>query len=241
MSIPFPIQRFLDEFPRHQPLLQLTQKTVMEDTDLAHDLQHIFRVYFWAIKIAQSENQDADLVGAAALIHDLINIPKESEQRKNASDLSATKGLSLLFESGYSSQEVMLITDAVSSCSWSKGEAPKNQLGAILQDADRLDAIGAIGVMRNIACAQAMSSRGNDGSFYHPQDPLGKTTRILNDKNYAIDHFAIKLLNLCERMHLPMAKIEAQKRHQTMLNFLNAINREVSTTSPPNHLQSDEA
>ncbi|MBM75580.1 MAG: phosphohydrolase [Proteobacteria bacterium] len=223
MSIPFPIQRFLDEFPRHQPLLQLTQKTVMEDTDLAHDLQHIFRVYFWAIKIAQSENQDADLVGAAALIHDLINIPKESEQRKNASDLSATKGLSLLFESGYSSQEVMLITDAVSSCSWSKGEAPKNQLGAILQDADRLDAIGAIGVMRNIACAQAMSSRGNDGSFYHPQDPIYQKERSLDDRHFAIDHFFKKLLLLKEGFHTSIAQKESNRRHAFLLSFLDSL------------------
>ena len=91
---------------------------------------------------------------------------------------------------------------------------PTNPIGIVLQDADRLDAIGAIGIARNIACAQAMSCRGNRGHFYHHSDPLGQSTRTKDDKRYAIDHFAIKLLRLAETMNTPLAKQEATRQRQ---------------------------
>ena len=223
VSIPFQVQRFLVDFPRHKTILELILPTLTQDTDLAHDLQHIFRVYFWALSIADHENQNQDLVGAAALIHDLVNIPKESNLRQHASYISATTGRSALLKANYTPKEIEVITEAVSSCSWSKGDFPSSRIGAILQDADRLDAIGAIGIMRNMACAQAMSSRGNNGLFYNPEDPLYKSSRPLNDKKFAIDHFFQKLLLLNQGFHTPYAQQEAHRRHEFLLTFLTAL------------------
>ena len=101
-----------------------------------------------------------------------------------------------------------------------------------LQDADRLDAIGAIGVMRNVACAQAMSSRGNNGLLYNPQDPLYKSSRPLNDKKFAIDHFFKKLLLLHKDFHTPYAQEEARRRHDFLLTFLNALSLDLSHQYP---------
>ena len=218
-------------FHRHQRLWEQIHTTI-DSIDLAHDRQHIFRVYRWALRLAPEANADPDLCGAAALLHDIINIPKESIDRPLGSELSAIEGAKHLPIAGYTEPETATIVDGIRTCSWSKGLEPTNPIGVVLQDADRLDAIGAVGIMRNIACAQAMSSRGKSGTFYHPSDPLGQTTRKLNDKTYAIDHFSIKLLRLCDGMRLATAKIEAQKRHAAMLSFLTDLQREVMTTDP---------
>jgi uncharacterized protein len=211
-------------YPRHH---KLWAEIAQNDDDLAHDSEHILRVYRWAVQLAANEEEDPDLAGAAALIHDLINIPKESEERSLAAEQSAIAGIEVLPKAGYTEEEVQTIVEAVRTCSWSSGRAPTSKMGAILQDADRLDSIGAIGIMRNIACAQAMRSRGNPGSFYEPIDPFGKERQDLDDKKYAIDHFPIKLLKLARSMNTEAAKQEAERRHRFMLQFLFELAQEI--------------
>jgi uncharacterized protein len=215
--------------PRHEALLAIVQPRLAEETDLAHDLDHVLRVYQWAVRLAEEGGADADLAGAAALVHDLVNVPKESAQRAMGSALSAAAGAEVLPEVGYTPDEVEQIVSAVATCSWSRGLPPASPLGAILQDADRLDAIGAVGIARNFACAQAMASRGTSGRFYDPEDPLGQTDRLLDDKRNAADHYTIKLLRLAQTMHTPTAKAEAARRHAFLLAFLEQLGREVSS------------
>ena len=214
--------------PRHKALLALIQPGLEAETDLAHDLDHVLRVYRWAVRLAAEAGADPDLAGAAALVHDLVNVPKESPQRAMGSTLSAAAGAEVLPRAGYSEAEVTAVVEAVRTCSWSRGRPPSSALGAVLQDADRLDAIGAIGIARNFACAQAMSSRGVAGRFYHPEDPLGQTDRALDDRRNAADHYAIKLLRLAQTMHTPTAKAEANRRHAFLKTFLAQLSAEVA-------------
>ena len=202
----------------------------LDHDDLAHDWLHVKRVTEWAIRLAEQEQVSVELAGAAGMLHDIINIPKESDQRSMGSELSAQAGVRYLIEAQFQPDEVTAVTSAISTCSWSSGKSPTSRLGAILQDADRLDAIGALGFMRNIACAQAMRSRGNPGLFYHPERPVpfNEAPDTLNDKAYAIDHFFRKLQHLNQGMHTTMAKAEAHRRHQWMLEFLSALSRELS-------------
>jgi len=211
-------------YPRHH---LLWAKITHDEQDLAHDSEHILRVYRWAVQIAADEEVDPDLAGAAALVHDLINTPKESEERALASEKSAKVSASILPLANYSDEEVQQIIEAVRTCSWSRGLKATNKIGEVLQDADRLDSIGAIGIMRNIACAQAMRSRGNVGTFYDSIDPFGKERQTLDDKRYAIDHFTIKLLKLAGSMNTDMAKMEAKRRHRFMLQFLFELAQEI--------------
>ena len=194
---------------RHVILWEKVEETLRADCDLAHDWLHVYRVYRWAVQLAPEAGADRDLAGAAALIHDLVNIPKESADSPLGSELSGAKGAGILPLAGYSTEECAAIVEAVRTCSWSRGLKPSSALGRVLQDADRLDAIGAIGIARNIACAQAMASRGSPGLFYEPSDPLARGGRELDDKKHAIDHFSRKLLKLAGTMHLPSAKAEA--------------------------------
>ena len=211
-------------YARHK---ELWRELPLHHEDLAHDQEHILRVYRWAVQLAAESDVDPDLAGAAALLHDLCNIPKESPERSSASEGSATQSISYLENVGYSAQEQSIISEAIRTCSWSRGLEATNDVGAVLQDADRLDAIGAIGIMRNMACAQAMRTRGTEGSFYDPLDPFGKERTELDDKRFAIDHFSIKLLKLMATMNTEAAKQEAKRRHRFMLQFLFELAQEI--------------
>lgn len=212
--------------PRHERLWALVSPTLAEDTDLAHDADHVLRVYRWAVRLAPDAGVSVDLAGAAALVHDLVNIPKESADRPLGGERSAAAGAEVLPRAGYADHEVDQVVEAVRTCSWSRGHAPTSALGEVLQDADRLDAIGAVGIARNFACAQAMASRGVAGRFYHPTDPIAETDRLLDDKHNAADHYAVKLLKLAQTMHTPAARQEAARRHAFMQAFLEQLKHE---------------
>jgi uncharacterized protein len=214
-------------YPRHQDLWDLMQADVPRG-DLAHDREHLGRVYAWSLRLAGEVGADCDLAGAAALMHDLINLPKESAARAAAGERSARASVPLLEQAGYQVDEVEQIAEAVRTSSWSRGLAPTSALGRVLQDADRLDAIGAIGIARTLTSAQAMAGRGKSLALYDPDDPLAAMGRDADDGSYAIDHFMIKLLNLAAGMHLPAARAEAARRQRTMLAFLEELAREVT-------------
>ena len=215
------------DFPRHQKLWDYIRSSLASEKDLAHDILHIQRVYRWARRIALSIDVDEDLAGATALIHDIVNIPKESQLRSEGSMLSAQMGADILPQVGYEPLEILQIVEAVRTCSWSRGLEPTSRLGQVLQDADRLDAIGAIGIARNIACAQAMRGRGNEGAFYCAEDPRGTGSRKYDDKQYAIDHYEVKLLRLFDGFHSELAKKEAGRRHVFLKVFLEQLFQDI--------------
>ena len=200
--------------------------------ELAHDQHHVLRVYRWAIRLAPEAGVDGDLAGAAALVHDLDAIPKDSPERSQGGERSARLAVTPLAAAGYASDEIAAIVEAVRTSSWSRGLAPTSALGALLQDADRLDAIGALGIARVFACAQRMSTPERPGRFYDPADPLAETARAPDDRRQAVDHFAAKLLTLAAGMHLPSARTEGAHRHAAMLAYLAALRRELAGPIP---------
>jgi uncharacterized protein len=215
------------EYERHTKLWSLVDKNT-SGSDLAHDTLHVMRVYEWAMRLAPEAKADQDLTGAAALVHDLVNIPKEHRDRPLGSERSAEASRGLLRASGYSDEDVAQIVEAVRTCSWSRGLAPTGPIGRVLQDADRLDAIGAVGIARTFACAQAMAGRGQDSRFYDPADPMAHTNRALDDSRQPVDHFYAKLLKLSATMHTETAQREGAKRHQRMEAFLADLLSEIS-------------
>ena len=212
-------------FPRHRTLWQAV-RPLIDPSDLAHEALHVLRVYRWALRLSVGAGADPDLAGAAALVHDLVNIPKESAKRSIASSLSSAESTPHLRLAGYSSRETEEIADAVRTCSWSSGLPPSGPLGAVLQDADRLDAIGAIGIARTFATAQAMASRGAPLILWAPEDPTCRE-REPDDRAFALDHFERKLLRLVDGMNLEAAMLEAEKRHALMRSFLMTLRREL--------------
>lgn len=205
---------------RIQNLISLV-KPFYNSPDPAHDWAHIGRVAQVAKEMALELNANLECVLAGVYCHDLVNLPKDHPDRKNASIMAAEKAQPLLEESGFKEDEIQIIKKAIIEHSFSKGLKPSCIEAAIVQDADRLDALGAIGILRCAAVNTQMNAR-----FYDPFDPLAEM-RELNDKSFMIDHYFVKLFKLPDLMNTESGKKLAQKRVQYMKSFLNELLEEI--------------
>jgi uncharacterized protein len=189
--------------------------------DSAHDFEHIVRVYKNAQKISKKEKADEKLVLSAALLHDIVSYPKSDKRSKNSSLESAKKAKTILKKYDFTEKEITIVSDAISNHSFSQKKTPKTIEGKILQDADRLDALGAIGIARVFATGGALSR-----PFYNPDDPFCKK-RNSDDKTWTLDHFFEKLLKLELLMNTKSGKIEAKKRTRVLKEFLKQLKQEL--------------
>lgn len=212
--------------PRHQHLVALITPHIPAG-EMAHDLEHILRVRTWAMRLAPGAGTDVELAGATALVHDLVFVPKDGPDRALGGERSAAAAPAILAAAGYAADDIVHIAEAVRTSSWSRGLLPTNALGVVLQDADRLDAMGAIGLLRTAACGQFMSRADRPGRFYDPLDPLAGHGRAVDDRRQVVDHLHAKLLHLHQGMHLPMARAEAARRHHWMHDFLAELAAEL--------------
>lgn len=187
----------------------------------SHDLSHVERVLRTAERLAEREGADRDVCRAAALLHELVNLPKDHPDSARSGDLCAEEAARVLRGAGAEAVFVERVADAIRDHAFSKGVVPGSLEGKILQDADRLDAIGAIGVARCIATAAEMGSR-----LYDPQDPLARA-RPLDDKAFALDHFERKLFRIPALLHTASARAQAEERVAFMRAFVAQLGREV--------------
>lgn len=196
-------------------------KTLMAKNDPAHDFEHVLRVYSNAEQICKKEKADKKLVLTAVLLHDIVSYPKNDKRSKTASTKSALKAKKILQKLSYSNEEIKIISDAIENHSFSKNKSPKTLEGKILQDADRLDALGAIGIARTFAVGGA-----ENRSFYNSSDPFC-SSRMPDDKEWTLDHFFKKLLVLESKMNTKTGKIEARKRTKVLKKFLIDLKQEL--------------
>jgi uncharacterized protein len=194
-------------------------------SDPGHDLAHFLRVAFWTLKIAGTQVEAREAI-AAALLHDIINVPKNSPLRKEASRLCAEEAEKVLPQYGFSAEAIARISEAIRCHSFSRGEVPTTPLAKALQDADRLEALGSIGIMRCISIGARMN-----GEYFDSTDPWAKE-RALDDARYSIDHFFVKLLKLPESMTTDAGRVEAKRRAETMRVFLERLGEELGEPAP---------
>src|ERR671938_180902 len=201
-----------------------TVQLLLHNQSPAHDFQHILRVYKNAEAISkQEESVDLDVVLAAALLHDLIVYPKGSSKTINSADDSAEIAKKILSEcKGYPREKIEKVADAIKIHSYSKKLVPSTLEGKILQDADRLDAIGAIGIARTFSVGGS-----ENRSLYNPTDPFCKSERQLDDTQWTLDHVKKKLMVLKNSMHTKAAKKIAEERTGFMELFLNQLRNEI--------------
>ncbi len=119
--------------------------------DSAHDFDHIMRVFKNARNICKKENANEKLVLSAVLLHDIVSYPKSDKRSKSSSIKSAEESKNILKKFNFTTEEIQIISDAIRDHSFSRNKIPTTLEGKILQDADRLDAIGAIGIARVFA------------------------------------------------------------------------------------------
>ena len=190
-------------------------------TDGSHDLSHLTRVFRNAMQIHAAEGGNDAWLAAAVLLHDCVSVEKNHPDRARASQLAADKARDVLAARGMDGDSIASICHAIAAHSFSAGIEPQTLEARILQDADRLDAIGMIGVGRCFYTAGRMGSE-----LYDPADPDAQS-RPLDDRRYAIDHFPAKLLTLAGGFRTPTGQRLARDRHLRLQRFLTEFLDEI--------------
>jgi uncharacterized protein len=196
-------------------------KKIYEKNDPAHDFMHIMRVYKNAEKICKLEKVDMKLVLVSVLLHDIVKKTDSDKRSKSSADLSADKAILILKKLQFSENDIIIVAEAIRNHSFTKNKISKSIEGRILQDADRLDALGAIGIARVFSVSGSKKRQ-----FYQLNDPFSKN-REPNDKKWALDHFFNKLLVLEKYMNTKTGKIEAKKRTIVLKNYLVSLKKEI--------------
>lgn len=200
---------------------KLIPHTVAEKVDGSHDVSHLHRVWSNVCAIRDKEGGDPQLLLAATLLHDCVAIEKNSPFRSSASRLAAAKATELLSQMGWDEERTQAVAHAIESHSYSANITPHTLEAKILQDADRLDAIGMIGVARLFYVSGRMGSH-----LYDPSDPQAER-RALDDKRFAVDHFKTKIFTLAEGFQTTTGKRMARIRHHRAQRFLQELMEEI--------------
>ncbi|MBE4513959.1 HD domain-containing protein [Vibrio parahaemolyticus] len=188
--------------------------------DAAHDIEHVKRVVKTAKQLCDEENADIAIVLPAAYLHDCFTYPKDHPNRKQSSAIAAKKAIAYLESIQYPQHYHDAIAHAIEAHSFSANIRPNTLEAQIVQDADRLDALGAIGVTR---CIQV--STHFNAQLYNDNDMFAKE-RELNDKQFTVDHFQTKLFKIVDTMNTESAKLEANKRKAFMQTYLKQLHDE---------------
>ncbi|WP_306121215.1 HD domain-containing protein [Roseovarius sp. MMSF_3359] len=190
--------------------------------DGSHDLGHILRVWRNVQRISRAEGGDQEILVAATILHDCVAVSKNTPQRSSASALAAQKASDALRTLGWPEDRIRSVYHAIEAHSFSADIMPQTVEAMILQDADRLDAIGHIGIARCFYVAGRLGT-----GLYDPDDPRAEN-RTLDDRRFAIDHFRTKLLRLSTSFQTATGRALAAERHKVMCAFLDGLEAEIA-------------
>ena len=205
----------------HLQTLCLDYLSEIMASDSAHDISHVKRVVQNTLALTEEERGNAHVTVPAAWLHDCISVAKDSPLRKQASTLAASEAVRFLQSVGYPGEHLEQIHHAIEAHSFSAGIETKTLEARIVQDADRLEALGAIGITR---CFLTGGSMGTP--LYEASDPFARN-RSPDDRQYTLDHFYCTLLGLAETMKTEAGRAEAVKRTDYMKAFLQQLATEI--------------
>lgn len=193
-----------------------------DNSDGSHDLSHIHRVWKNVCRIQAVDGGDLKVLLAATILHDCVVVEKDSPLRSQASTISSQKAASILESMAWPTSEIELVAGAIKAHSFSAGIEPETLEAKILQDADRLDAIGMVGVAR---CFYVSGRLGR--TLYDFENPTA-AGREFDDKTFAIEHFHTKLLKLNSGFRTGEGSRLAQQRHARLESFLTEFMDEIN-------------
>lgn len=186
--------------------------------DGAHDINHLQRVWCnAALLLQQHAEADALTVMAACYLHDLVNLPKNHPERHLASRQAAALACRQLGALDFPEDKLAGVAHAIATHSFSADLTPTTIEAQIVQDADRIDALGAVGLARLFYTAARM-----DSALAHGTDPLA-AHRPLDDKAYALDHIVTKLDKLPGKMQTRAGRALAEQRLAVLTDFRAAF------------------
>ena len=208
------ISKLAAAFTPHEELAAVLLPHAFAADDGSHDAAHLIRVWKNAARIHAEEGGDARPLAAAVLLHDCVSVEKNSPLRTEASRLAAEKATGILQGLGWDAADTAAVAHAILTHSFSANIPPETLEAKILQDADRLDAIGMVGAARCFYIAGRMGS-----GLYDPLDPLAEA-RPLDDKAFAIDHFETKLFRMADGFKTEAGRRLAMEREQRLRDVL---------------------
>ncbi|HFP9236818.1 phosphohydrolase [Klebsiella quasipneumoniae] len=192
--------------------------------DAAHDLSHFRRVWATATRLAAGEVEvDRLVLLTACYFHDIVSLPKNHPERSRSSMMAAEKTLAILQSSftDFPADRYAAVCHAIEAHSFSAAIPPRTLEAKIVQDADRLESLGAIGLARVFAVAGALNT-----ILFDADDPFADR-RALDDRKYALDHFQCKLLRLPETMQTAAGRAMAQHNARFLVEFMAKISAEL--------------
>lgn len=199
-------------------------RTLYAASDAAHDFDHVLRVTHLAVQIAANEGADLTVVRLAALLHDLPTPPQLDGDHRAAHHLrSAAAARALLAARGADADFVAQVVHCIEAHRFRDRRVQPQTLEAqCLYDADKLDAIGAIGVARAFAYAGAHGSR----LWVKPAAALTDDDAAAHDYT-PVHEYVFKLRRLLDTLHTPTARAIGAERHATMTAFFTQLDAEM--------------
>ncbi|RME79921.1 MAG: HD domain-containing protein [Methanobacteriota archaeon] len=196
-------------------------KQYYDNGDIAHDFSHVMRVLNIAKKLSMEYGADMPVVVPAVLFHDAVVYNKNSPKNANSAKESAEVAEKVLLSiPSYPKDKIERVKDAILCHSYGHGNEPESLEAKILYDADKLEATGAIAIMRTFSYAQLVKKK-----FYDVEDPFAENREADNSK-YALDYLTT-LTRINERLHTPLAKHIAERRRAFLLSFLEELREEL--------------
>lgn len=191
--------------------------------DGAHDIAHFRRVWKTAQQLNQAEGATADelILLAAAYLHDIVSLPKNHPERHLSSRLAAREAAVILLELEFPPEKIPAVCHAIEAHSFSANLPTQTQEARLLQDADRMEALGAIGLARVFYTSGRMQR-----AMFDPYDPLARH-RQLDDQAYALDHFFVKLYKVADSMQTQAGRQMAQARRQLLERYVEDLLQEL--------------
>ncbi|MGE8190294.1 HD domain-containing protein [Pseudomonas sp. NPDC086278] len=203
---------------------QLLPHALEPAEDGAHDLSHLQRVWHNVRTLQAEEGGDLEVLLASVLLHDCVAVEKNSPLRSQASRLAAQKAAAVLSNLAWPRHQISAIVHAIEAHSFSANITPTSLEAKIVQDADRLDSLGLLGVARTFYTAGRMGS-----GLYDPHDPEAKA-RDYDDKRFCLDHFQTKLLHLANGFQTTTGQRLARIRHERLKGFMELFKEEIGVT-----------
>ena len=189
--------------------------------DPAHDVSHVRRVVKNTLYLTDIEVSNPLITVPSAWLHDCISVPKDSDLRSKASRMAADEAVRFLAEIDYPKEWLDAVHHAVEAHSFSANITTKTIEAKIVQDADRLEALGAIGI------ARCLLTGGSMGAAIYAQDDPFCEGREPDDRSYSVDHFYTKLFTLADTMQTDAGRKEAHRRADYMKGFLVQLKGEI--------------
>jgi len=189
--------------------------------DPVHGFDHVLRVYFMAERLAQAEGADLEIVRAAALLHDAGDgsaaEPDDHDLRRGHHYASAEFAAQALAAQGWADERISAVQHCIRAHRFRDNlESPHTLEARVLYDADKLDAIGAIGVARAVAYA----ARHGLPAFASPSQSFLSTGQPEAGEPYSAYHeYCFKLSKLKERLFTQSARLIAEERHRWMVEY----------------------